>query len=280
MFDIFSKRKVVIGGAIILGAAALFVVLNFKSVRPSEEKSGLVLPEVKRENVKTGSTDTEAGASTESAAQVKKPVPPYTGEAVQDLAADQNFVKQVPKDVYEKSTSELKDLAVELASNPNQPALWMRVAYLKHFYNNDIGARDAYEYLNKIGGGDAIPHYNLALIYGYNLKEPQKAVEKFKAAIERDPRSSIYRIGFADFYREVMRDLPSAEKTLLDGLAILKDTNYYIALGSLEKAMGKLDKSIMYYELALADRSLPPPTRTAINDEVVGLKRMADGGGQ
>ena len=88
----------------------------------------------------------------------------------------------------------------------------MEVARIKHFYNDDRGAADAYEYLNIIASGDPIPFYNLGMIYAYNLKEPARALPKFQAAIKRDPQSAVYHLGLAGFYREVVKNFPAAER--------------------------------------------------------------------
>ena len=200
-------------------------------------------------------------------------VPPYRGEAVAAVAADPQFLKQVLPETDRAFRAELADIAKNLAVNPNQPPFWFRVAYIKHFYNDDTGARDAYEYLNIIDSNNPLPFYNLALLYGYNLKEPANAEVKFEAAIARNPLDPGYYIGFADFYREVMRDLPSAEQTLLAGLSKIDSTDFYIALGALYKTMGNKTKAIQYYSGALSWKDLGSAERQAITDEVARLKQ-------
>src|SRR3989344_1034921 len=94
---------------------------------------------------------------------------PYTGAPVAELRADPNVVAQVLPATYQKMREELRDLAAKLEMNADQPELWKRVAYLKHFYNDDLGARDADEYVNRIAPTGSVAFYNLRALYGYKL---------------------------------------------------------------------------------------------------------------
>ena len=69
--------------------------------------------------------------------------PPYQGEPVHIMEADPEVLKQIPVEIYQKSKDELADLAVKLAQNPRQPDEWMRIAFIKRCYHEDIGARVA-----------------------------------------------------------------------------------------------------------------------------------------
>lgn len=201
--------------------------------------------------------------------------PPYQGEPVATLTADPVALKQIPEDIYAKSKSELGDLARELAKNPRQPDLWMRVAYIKRFYNDYIGARDAYEYINRISESDPLPFYNLGLLYGYYLHEPAKAKEKLDAALLRDPENVSYRIGISDFYREVMHDNATAGKILLDGLVkVPGETDLLIALGAFYRATGDIPQAITYYEKALAKNDMAPAEKASLAKEVDRLKQQ------
>ena len=198
---------------------------------------------------------------------------PYRGGAVAVLNADQEFLKQVPDATYKKSLTELAELSAKLAANPNQPALWMRVAYVKHFYGDEIGTRDAYEYLNIIFPADPIPFYNLGLLYAYYLKEPAKAVPKYEAALRLNPRDPTFYIGLADFYREVMGDLGKAEATLRRGLEVLPDDiNLAVALAILSEQAGNISQAISFYERVLNSTELGEGERAAILEAIGRLR--------
>lgn len=259
------RRFAVVGGILILTLAAfVFITLHSRKV---ELLAGASLPPLV-----SVSPQVEEAAPTSTPSPASPP--PYRGAGVDVLNADPVFLKQVPKDYYEKSKRELADLAVKLAENPNQPQLWMRVASVKHFYNDDAGAADAYEYMNRISS-DPVGYYNLALVYGYNLKQPQKAIPKFESALKYNPWNTSFYIGFANFYREVLNDLPAAEKVLLEGeTKVPAEVGLYAALGSLYKAMADTTKAIVYYEKALAMRDLSRGEREALAAEIERLKNQ------
>ena len=199
--------------------------------------------------------------------------PLYRGLPVSQLDGDPKAIAQVP-DRYQEAKAELARIAVALAENSRQPPLWMRVAYLKHFFGDEPGAADAYEYLNAIAPGDPIPFYNLAAIYGYYLKRPEKAIPKYRAAIELDPATAEYYYGFGNFWREVMQEPAAAEATFLQGLSRVPDFPPLLtALGSLYAEMGEIAKAIASYERAFSHPSLGSGERAAIEAEVERLKQ-------
>ena len=204
--------------------------------------------------------------------------PRYTGIPVATLNADPVFLKQVPPETDQKLRAELADIAHQLEKDPRVPSLWMRVAYIKHFYNDDIGARDAYEYLNIISERDGLPFYNLALLYGYYLKDPAKAEVKFQAAIDRDPNHAAYYYGFGAFYREVAHNPDRAEQVLLAGLNVAStDAGLIGGLAGLYEEQRDYGKAKEYYEKLLALTDLSVGERTATR---AALDRIAQKQGQ
>lgn len=220
-------------------------------------------------------TATSTGAAPHITYPLAEHVPPYIGEAVRELHADAVFLKTVPPETYAAHLAELARLDADLATNPGRTDLWMRVAYLKYNYDDYAGARDAYEYLNRIADGNSVPFYNLAVLYGYNLKQPALAIPKFKAAIRRDPQNISFQIGFADFYREVVHELPRAQEVLLQALErVPANVDVYSSLASLEVEMKNIPKAIGYYELALKQPSISPGPKQAIEIEIERLKKL------
>ncbi len=219
----------------------------------------------------TGSTGSPRASSSGGAPSPAAPV--YAGAPVQALDPSVDILKQVPADTYDRSRKELVELAVSLAANPRDASGWMRVAYIKRFYGDYAGTRDAYEYLNVIAEDDALPFYNLAGLYGYYLKEPARAISKYEAALQRDSMNPAYYGGFADFHREVTKDLPAAERVLEQGMAkVSSDMNLMVSYAALSEIMGKAARAIEYYEKVLARADLAAPQRAAITAEANRLK--------
>lgn len=215
------------------------------------------------------STTTPQGANPPPAAVF----PTYQGEPVQTLNPNAEFLKQVPPDMYEKSKAELIELAGKLQAHPNSPADWFRVAYIKHFYGDEIGARDSYLYLIAIKPDDAISVYNLAVLYGYHLHDTKQAIVYFERALKLDFRNESFYLGFADFYRDAEKNSVLVEKVLLSGLTVLPgNVNFVLALAGNYVVMGRLDSAIMYYERALATSGLTPSLRESVTTELNRLK--------
>lgn len=203
------------------------------------------------------------------------PPPPYGGEPVETLAADPEVLAKIPVETHEKSKRELAALAAALAADPRRGDDWKRVAFIKQFYHDYAGARDAYEYLTLIADADPLPYYNLGTLYGYYLKNQSEALKNFKAALALSPLDVSFRIGLADFYRDVAKDSAAAEQTLLEGLAkVPGDTNLRLALGSFYRASGNIAKSVEYYELALGSNDIGAAERASLEKEVERLKQL------
>lgn len=198
----------------------------------------------------------------------------YNGSPVAELPADPQVLKQIPAETYEQSRLELAELALKLAENPRRSDDWMRVAFIKRFYHDYLGARDAYEYLNRIDESNALPFYNLGGLYGYYLKEPQKAVSKYRAAVARDPVNVSYYLGLADFYRDVLDDFAAAEAVLREGQSKSPDVSFNIALGAIYSRMGSTTAAITHYERALASGDLVGGQREAIQKEIQRLRAL------
>lgn len=252
----------------VLGAAS-FTIYRLRQQEPVAPHEGAGLPPLA-----TATPSADAPTPPASPPGAVKALPPYQGAPVHSLNPDQNFLQQVPEETYRKSLEELAALSARLAGNPADFDGWMRAAYIKHFYGDENGARDVYEYLNLAAAQSPIPFYNLALLYGYYLKEPAKAVPKFEAAIKRDPVNAEFYVGFSNFYRDVMRELPAAERVLLAAFSRLpNELNIEIALAALYREMQEWEKAIAYYERALGHPSLGEQERTAITEEVARLRQ-------
>lgn len=263
-----DRRRIVIAAAVITILAALGAAIAWQQYfrYPSDTSGTPPSPVVTTPPATPPLPNASGGVSPQA-------VPAYTGAPIQTLNPNPDILKQVPADTYDKSRKELAELAVSLAANPRDASGWMRVAYIKRFYGDYAGTRDAYEYLNAIAEGDALPFYNLAGLYGYYLKEPAKAIPKYEAALERDPMNPAYYSGFADFYREVMKDLPAAERVLEQGMAkVQNEINLMISYAALSEMMGKTARAIEYYEKVLARPDLEAPQRAAITVDVNRLK--------
>ena len=124
---------------------------------------------------------------------------PYAGDPIENIGQDP-FIQQVPKDYLEKYKQELANFNNTLTENPGDAEAWVRVGVLKKFFNNYLGARDAWEYAKIVNPEFSIPYYNLGGLYAGYLKNNPKAEENYLKAIEVDPSSPYLYLGLAELY--------------------------------------------------------------------------------
>jgi len=203
----------------------------------------------------------------------KNTFPLYKGEPVQTLNPNAEFLKQVPPDVFEKSKMELVELSSKLQKQPNSPSDWFRVAFIKHFYGDEIGTRDAYLYLIAIKPDDTISIYNLAVLYGYYLKDSKEAITYFERALKLDPNNESFYLGLADFYRDAEKNYVMVEKILLLGITVLPNSvNLMSALAQNYVLMSRFDLAIVSYEKLLTVGGITPEYRESVMAELNRLR--------
>jgi len=129
-------------------------------------------------------------------------VPPYAGEAINIVGTDP-IINQLPREAVERQKGFLAELAATLSENPIDYDGWIAVGIHKKFFNNYIGARDAWEYAKLIEPNQPKTYLNLGNLYGYYLRDLARAEENFLAATQRDISnfSGSYQ-AIANFYRD------------------------------------------------------------------------------
>lgn len=269
MFGRPTLAKIFIG----IGAVALVVFLGVVSSR--ELRRVNVAKNIKAPILPTLETPPSAKKSPEVSGVIESvgTLPEYSGEPIASLTADPSFLKQISEATYKKSLDELAALAVTIAVNPGEVDAWMQAAYIKRFYNDYRGVSDIYEYVNRIAPTYTLAFYNLAVLYGYYVHEPQKAIGKFHEAIRLDPVNVSFYIGLAEFYKAINK-LNEAEEILRAGESkVPADPAYLATLGSVYKAKGDIAASIRYYERALQVGGLGESQSAVITAELERLRQ-------
>ncbi len=129
-------------------------------------------------------------------------VPPYAGEAIPIIGTDP-IISELPEEAVGRQKGFLAELAATLAVNPIDYDGWIAVGIHKKFFNNYIGARDAWEYAKLIEPNQPKTYLNLGNLYAYYLRDLRLAEENFLAATQRDISnfSGSYHTT-ANFYRD------------------------------------------------------------------------------
>ncbi len=145
------------------------------------------------------------GTSTVVQKPSEKPVatlPKYTGQAINILGNDP-IIAQLPVSSVEIKKAQLADLATLLTKNPGDFNGWMALGNFKKFFNNFIGARDAWEYAKIVNANQPLTYLNLGNLYGYYLRDHNRAETNFLAAIVIDSLNSYGSlIATANYYRD------------------------------------------------------------------------------
>lgn len=129
-------------------------------------------------------------------------VPPYAGEAIPIIGTDP-IISELPEEAVERQKGFLAELAATLAENQIDYDGWIAVGIHKKFFNNYIGARDAWEYAKLIEPNQPKTYLNLGNLYAYYLRDLRLAEENFLAATQRDiSNSSGSYHTIANFYRD------------------------------------------------------------------------------
>lgn len=136
---------------------------------------------------------------------IEKPIsklPKYTGQAINILGNDP-MIAQLPVSAVEIKKQQLADLASALSKKPDDFNSWMALGNFKKFFNNFIGARDAWEYAKIVVPNQPVTYLNLANLYGYYFKDQKKAEVNYLAAISLDSLNAYGGLNsFANYYRD------------------------------------------------------------------------------
>lgn len=84
---------------------------------------------------------------------------------------------------------------------------------------NELGrTRDAWEYASKLSPTSIVSFVNLGDLYGYYLKQPKLAEERFLTALKNDPSQLGIYLRLADFYKDVVNDQSKVSAIVEQGL--------------------------------------------------------------
>ncbi len=193
----------------------------------------------------------------------------YQGEAIDVIGGDP-AVKQTPAAYLEKYRQELSDWKIRLAKNPADLDGWLRVGVLKKFFNNYLGARDAWEYAKIVAPEGHIAYYNLGNLYGAYLNDFSRAEENYLEAVRLSRLPYLY-LNLADFYRVFYKEKSGlAETVLLEGIKNNPDdSGLKLALANYYRDAGKTAEAIKYYEEVLKIE----PANADVQKELEKIKR-------
>ena len=188
-------KRLVILGVVIIGLAITAIVhVNIKANKADNQS---VIDNQSIANISTTTDQVNAKPIAH-----KADLPLYAGQPINFIGHDP-IINQYPKEVVEKQTKFLAEVAEFLKTHPGDFDSWVGVGIHKKFFNNFSGARDAWEYAKLLSPETVLPYLNLANLYAYYLNDFKKAELNYLAATTRD-FNNIYGSYYAtaNFYRD------------------------------------------------------------------------------
>lgn len=172
----------------------------------------------------------------------------------------------------QKIEAKIKELTDSIKQNYNYLNVWLDLGNYRKLAGDYNGAIEAWKFALSIRPNDFIAYHNLGDLYGFTLRNYQKAEEYFLKSIKNNPQNVDAYIQLVTIYTNYLKDKYSQiENLLLQGIKdVASPANYNlkIALGDFYKAIGKKDEAIKYYEEALKIN----PNNALLLQEVDNLK--------
>lgn len=140
---------------------------------------------------------------------------------IPDLNRAINIPASTPHSQKEEITSKINALVALLKQDPDLFNEWLNLGLLRKSIEDYEGARQAWEYASSIRPQNSLSFGNLALLYGYYLKNPVLAEKNYLKAIENDLKLPYLYAQAADFYLEVLNQPEKAREILQKGLQMI-----------------------------------------------------------
>lgn len=199
-----------------------------------------------------------------------------------------NKCADLPEDKVQEYHDRFDTAKKRLEANADDFNAWYAAGLMKKFVCDYAGARDIWEYANSIRPKNSIAFAALGNLYGYFLKDFEKAEVNYLKAIENEEafkklqaenKAPEYAVN-TEYYRnlyELYRAKGAAKDAqalgiLLRGLKVEpKEANLTVVLASHYRDTGRIPEAIEWFEASLKI----VPDNKAVQDELTRLKAKA-----
>lgn len=203
-----TKMQTILGiilAAVLLMGGAYFVLRDGEKIPATEELPATTTPG-------TSNNGTEPTFTIIPIEQKEKlPSPP-------DIEKPLTFSDDVFPENKQKMLDQWKITMEELKKDHNSLDAWLQMGLLRKTTGDYEGAREAWEYASIIRPKNSVSFANLGVLYGYYLKDQQKAEKNFLKAIENDKVLTYFYAQTADFYLDVIKNKEKAIGILEQGI--------------------------------------------------------------
>lgn len=129
------------------------------------------------------------------------------------------FGNNVSKDAKKIIITKINSLESALKKDNSSLKDWIDLGLYRKVTGDYEGARQAWEYASALSPKNSISFRDLGDLYGYYLKEPQKAEKNLLEAIKNGPSNIEYYLKTADFYRYKENDISKARGIIKQGIS-------------------------------------------------------------
>ena len=161
---------------------------------------------------------------------------PESSIPVPNLDREILFPASTPPAVKERMVKEITDTISLLKQDSNLFNQWSDFGLLLKSINDYVWARDVWEYAAALRPKDSLVFTNLGNLYGYYLKEPEKAEKNYLQSIENDQKLPYLYVRTAFFYLEVLNDKEKAKNVIEEGIKNIPGDD------ELEEALVEIDR--------------------------------------
>jgi len=132
------------------------------------------------------------------------------------------FPASFPLEARKPMSDKINGTVAALRKNPQAFDEWLALAIFRKTIDDFEGARQIWEFLAAGNPINPTPFTNLANLYAFELKDPERAEKNFIIALGKSPNDvMLYRQAY-EFYRYVRKDDAKAKETLQKGIAQLR----------------------------------------------------------
>ena len=139
-------------------------------------------------------------------------------QPIPDLKRTYTFPSAYNAEARKIMGNKIAGLVKSLEENPAQADKWLELGTSRKMVEDYEGARQAWEYVEKLSPTDFVSPANLGFLYGYYLKDLVRAEAEFKKAAKNGPTQVYIYIQTFEFYRDIVGDKTKAYAVLDQGI--------------------------------------------------------------
>lgn len=196
---------------------------------------------------------------------------PQTQTDTERLFSLTNYDETIDPSAEEELRSRFAIFKQRVLENEQDIESWAKMGIIKKSFFDFDGAEEIWLHATEINPSNIFTYTNLADLYHYFKRDPEKAKANYKLAIQNDPFNEQLYIEYARLLFGVLDDANLAETVLQDGIEIITEPfGVRVALADLYEQQGKIDLAIEQIEILTQEY----PDNQAVLEELDRLRNL------